>query len=102
MGTWVEVNDEGAAIAAGNRVSELGNGLTMSTPPVADWGDDDFGQTMKSQYPFEAEGEIREAKQNIRDHLLSAGRGVSWAVSTVVGQDQEEGAVFTRLPPPEV
>jgi hypothetical protein len=102
MGTWVEISDENAAIAAGNRVSELETMLTASQPPKADWGEDDFGDTMQSQYPFKTVGEISKAKQEVRDHLASTGRGVQWAVSAVVGQDQEEGAVFTRLPPPEV
>lgn len=102
MGTWVEVNDEGAATAAGDRFSDLGDQVNMSEPPEAHWGDDDFGQQMRAQYPFETEGDIREAKRELREHLWKSGRGVRWAVTAVTGQDEEEGAVFTTITPPDV
>lgn len=103
MGTWVEVNDEGAAIAAGDRFSELRNGITLDDPPPVEWGDDDFGEQMRSQYPSETTvKDIQEAKEEIREHLLSSGSAVRWAVTAVTGQDDEEGAVFTNLTPPDV
>jgi hypothetical protein len=59
MSTYVELNDEGAARQAAQRLIELGSDLTSGDiPPTVEWGDDDYGDQMREAYykPI-AEGE---------------------------------------------
>lgn len=109
MTSWVEVNDEGLARSAAASLVSFGEQLNDGAgPPMVDWGDDKFGQTMRTAY-YETQGnrmslptECLAEKSNLGVALGEVGEGVTKALSELLGEEAVNHAEINRIVPPNV
>lgn len=104
MGSYVEVNDEGAAIAAASELSSIGGRLDdQSVPPQVEWGDDRFGRAMIQRYNHgDLPAKAMDEKHILGRRLTKLGDATTRAVNEITIQDALNTADLSRVQVPEV
>lgn len=109
MTSFVDVSDAGAAEAAAQRIIAAGERLNDGAmPPEVEWGDDKFGEAMRSAY-FKAQDNglsphfacIQE-KSKLGKALGETGGGVTKALAELSGQETDNKLRLDRITPPNV
>lgn len=104
MSNYLEISDEGAATSSAGQLAELGSRLNdASTPPAVEWGDDDFGNRMRTQY-YEKNIVIDALteKGTLGGRLGELGNGTVAAVTEASNQELVNVLDLNKVQTPEV